>query len=87
MSRVEDVEHVVVIVGDRLGGRQIELSGEHRQRREHALLVVVEQLVRPPDRVLQGAMARVGAPPDPLQETESFVEPAGDLGDVDRPRP
>ena len=82
----QQVEHVAAGQTD-LGSGEIERSGEHRQRGEQLLLVGLEQVVGPADRVVHRPVARVAAAAHRLQQPEALVEPAGDLGDAERPRP
>ena len=60
----------------RLRGAQVERPREHRERGEQLLLVGLEHVVRPADRVVHRAVARVAAAPHRLEQPEALVEPA-----------
>ena len=96
----DDVEHRervdVVAGGDGLGGVEVEVTGEHREPREHRSLGVVELVVGPVDRRPQRLVAAHRASGRSGEEPEALVEPLRDLrrgehagarrGELDRER-
>ncbi len=82
----QQIEHVLAGT-HRLGGSEIELAGEHGERFEHPLLVLVEQVVGPADRVSERSVSRIDPAPDASQEPKAFIESAGDLGHIQSARP
>jgi hypothetical protein len=60
-------------------GFEVERTGERRQPAKQLLGIGIEQLIRPVDELLQGAMSLVGHPTRAGQQAEAVVEPFRDL--------
>ena len=85
----EKIEHLVAVdelVGrDRLGGIEGEAAGEHGKPSQHGPFVLVEEVVTPRDRRLEGLLARHHRAAATREETEPIVECVGDAVRVHDP--
>ena len=66
--------------GYRSNGGEVEPVDEHTEATQGCLLAVVEQVVAPVDRRLEGPLTLALTPPSTRQQLKTIIEPGEELG-------